>query len=152
MNNTVYVMCNTVLWVLIFYCLHFDIIAKSADFPNLQCEKSILLIYLLYSVSKDRFFHNFVILLKWQCRLGKFQVFFFINFTVWTVSIFIITLRLYDLSSKLYHYTVYFLLKTTKYFQCINVMFNPCACMCDLIIHCIIFQVKLALLTLWICQ
>lgn len=115
MNNTVYVMCNTVLWVLIFYCLHFDIIAKSADFPNLQCEKSILLIYLLYSVSKDRFFHNFVILLKWQCRLGKFQVvFFFINFTVWTISIFIITLRLYDLLSKLYHFTVHFFLETTK--------------------------------------
>lgn len=125
MNNTVYVMCNTVLWVLIFYCLHFDIIAKSADFPNLQCEKSILLIYLLYSVSKDRFFHNFVILLKWQCRLGKFQVFFFINFTVWTISIFIITLRLYDLLSKLYHFTVhFFFLETTKFsmYKC-NVQF-----------------------------
>lgn len=108
-----------------------------------------------YSVK--RVFHDFDVVfflfcLNGKCRLGKFQVFFYINFTVWTVSIFIITLRLYDLSSKLYHYTVYFLLKTTKYFQCINVMFNPCACMCDLIIHCIIFQVKLALLTLWICQ
>lgn len=130
------------LRVLIFYCLHFDIIAKFADFPNLQCEKSI-----------SRFWCGFFLFcLNGKCRLGKFQVFFLINFTVWTVSIFIITLRLYDLSSKLYHYTVYFLLKTTKYFQCINVMFNPCACMCDLIIHCIIFQVKLALLTLWICQ
>lgn len=134
MNNTVYVMCNTVLWVLIFYCLHFDIIAKSADFPNLQCEKSILLIYLLYSVSKDRFFHNFVILLKWQCRLGKFQVvFFFINFSVWTISIFIITLRLYDLLSKLYHFTVhFFFLETTKFsmykcnvqFMCMYVWFD----------------------------
>lgn len=26
-------------------------------------------------------------------------------------------------------------------------MFNSCACMCDLIIHCTVFQVKLALLT-----
>lgn len=125
MNNTVYVMCNTVLWVLIFYCLHFDIIAKSADFPNLQCEKSILLIYLLYSVSKDRFFHNFVILLKWQCRLGKFQVvFFFINFTVWTISIFIITLRLWSLIEIIPFYSAFFFLETTKFsmYKC-NVQF-----------------------------
>lgn len=129
MNNTVYVVCNTVLWVLIFYCLHFDIIAKFADFPNLQCEKSILLIYLLYSMSKDRLFHDFDVVflfcLNGKCRLGKFQVFFFfINFTVWTVIIFIITLRLYDLPSKLYHLTVHFLLMTTKFsmYKC-NVQF-----------------------------
>lgn len=126
MNNTVYVMCNTVLWVLIFYCLHFDIIAKSADFPNLQCEKSILLIYLLYSVSKDRFFHNFVILLKWQCRLGKFQVvFFFYQFhRVNNQYIHYHIKTLWSLIEIIPFYSAFFFLETTKFsmYKC-NVQF-----------------------------
>lgn len=125
MNNTVYVMCNTVLRVLIFYCLHFDIIAKSADFPNLQCEKSILLIYLLYSVSKDRFFHNFVILLKWQCRLGKFQFFFFYQFhRVNNQYIHYHIKTLWSLIEIIPFYSAFFFLETTKFsmYKC-NVQF-----------------------------
>lgn len=142
LNKTVYVVCNTVFTSFDILLLTFWHYCKICRFPKLTVWKEYFTILMWF----------FLFCLNGKCRLGKFQVFFYINFTVWTVSIFIITLRLYDLSSKLYHYTVYFLLKTTKYFQCINVMFNPCACMCDLIIHCIIFQVKLALLTLWICQ
>lgn len=86
---------------------------KICRFPKLTVWKE-------YSINlfTIRFFHNFVILLKWQCRLGKFQVvFFFINFTVWTISIFIITLRLYDLLSKLYHFTVHFFFGDNKIFN-----------------------------------
>lgn len=110
---------------------------KICRFPKLTVWKEYSInLFTIQCIKRPIFFTILLFFLNGNVDWENFRLFFFYQFhRVNNQYIHYHIKTLWSLIEIIPFYSAFFFWRQQN-FQCINVMFNSCACMCDLIIHC----------------